>query len=115
MILIRGAHSGFCFGVKRALETANSLVGKNIYVLGEIIHNEKVNDDLKKRGIVTVDSLSDTRLKAGDTVLIRTHGEPLSTYETAELSGLNIVDCTCPFVEEIHKRLKSSTNSVIRS
>ena len=106
MILIRGAHSGFCFGVKRALETANSLVGKNIYVLGEIIHNEKVNDDLKKRGIVTVDSLSDTRLKAGDTVLIRTHGEPLSTYETAELSGLNIVDCTCPFVEEIHKKVK---------
>ena len=106
MIVYVGKRSGFCFGVKRAIDTALSLKGENNFVLGEIIHNDKVNEDLQKRGIVRVDSLYDKRLHRGDTVLIRTHGEPESTFKTAEKLGLNLVDCTCPFVEEIHKKVR---------
>lgn len=106
MLVYHGKHSGFCFGVQRAINTASCLSGENNYILGEIIHNEKVNNDLKTRGIITVDSLDDERLKCGDTILIRTHGEGKKTFDLAKGKGLNVIDCTCPFVEEIHKIVK---------
>lgn len=103
MILLKGKHSGFCFGVKRAVEEAFSLSGEGNFVLGEIIHNESVNEKLKSAGVITVTNLDDERLKNGDTLLIRTHGEPKSTFIKAENMGLNVIDCTCPFVKEIQK------------
>ena len=110
MILLKGKHSGFCFGVKRAVEEAFSLSGEGNFVLGEIIHNEIVNEKLKTAGVVTVNSLDDKRLKEGDTLLIRTHGEPQSTFIKAENMGLKIIDCTCPFVKEIQKIVEKHYN-----
>ena len=101
MILVKGKHSGFCFGVERAVKEACSLKGEGNFVLGEIIHNEIVNEKLRQSGVVTVSSLDDERLTKGDTLLIRTHGEPKSTFIKAEKIGLNVIDCTCPFVKEI--------------
>lgn len=102
MIVLKGKNCGFCFGVKRAIKKAESLRGDGNYILGEIIHNETVNDKLRKSGIITIDDISDVRLKKGDTLLIRTHGEPRSTFMKAEEIGLNVIDCTCPFVNDIH-------------
>ncbi len=103
MIVLKGKHCGFCFGVKRAVDKAEELAGSGCFVLGEIIHNEEVNEKLARSGIVKIDDISDSRLKRGGTLLIRTHGEPKSTFEKAAELGLKIVDCTCPFVKEIQK------------
>lgn len=94
---------GFCFGVKRAIDTALNLKESGNYILGEIIHNDNVNNKLKESGLITIDSIYDERLKEGDTLLIRTHGEPKSTFIEAEKRKLKVIDCTCPFVNEIHK------------
>lgn len=103
MIVIKGKNSGFCFGVKRAIKNALSLKEERKFVLGEIIHNESVNRKINDSGIITVSSVDDERIKCGDTLIIRTHGEPKSTFLKAKEKNLNIVDCTCPFVEDIHK------------
>ncbi len=103
MVIVKSKHGGFCFGVKRAVTEALKLKNGKNYVLGEIIHNDYINEKLKQSGIITIDSLDDDRLKAGDNLLIRTHGEPKITFEKAKKLGLNIIDCTCPFVRDIQK------------
>ncbi len=103
MIVVKSKYSGFCFGVKRAVAEAYKLEGENNYILGEIIHNELVNSNLEKRGIKILDSLFDAELSDTDTVLIRTHGEGKSTFDKLESFGVNIIDCTCPFVKDIQK------------
>ena len=99
-------HSGFCFGVKRAVEAAEKLKGENNYVLGEIIHNEAVINKLKKLGIKTIDSVEDVKFSSEDTLLIRTHGEPENTFKRISETGVNVVDCTCPFVKDIQNIVK---------
>ena len=101
MKIIKGKNGGFCFGVKRAVSRAKSLSGDGNYVLGEIIHNEAVVEELSRLGIKTLDSIDDVEFKKGDKVLIRTHGEPKSTFDKLEKAGVEIIDCTCPFVKEI--------------
>ncbi len=103
MIIVKGKYGGFCFGVKRAVDTATSLSGNNNYVLGEIIHNEEVVEKLKKNGVKVINSLQDGNFVGGETLLIRTHGEPEATFLTANNLNLNVIDCTCPFVKDIHK------------
>ena len=106
MVILKGKNCGFCFGVKRAVARAEKLKGDGNFILGEIIHNERVNERLRKSGIVTIDDVSDERLKRGDTLLIRTHGEPEATFIKAAEKGINVIDCTCPFVQEIHNIVK---------
>nr|MBO4517766.1 4-hydroxy-3-methylbut-2-enyl diphosphate reductase [Clostridia bacterium] len=106
MIVIKGKNSGFCFGVKRAVETAFSLKEGKRFVLGEIIHNESVNKQLADAGVKIISSVDDEEIKRGDTVLIRTHGEPETTFVRLKEKGVKVVDCTCPFVNEIHSIVK---------
>ncbi|MBR4419407.1 MAG: 4-hydroxy-3-methylbut-2-enyl diphosphate reductase, partial [Clostridia bacterium] len=103
MEIIRGECCGFCSGVKRAVDIALSLEGVGNYVLGDIIHNEVVNQKLKEKGLVTIDTILDERLNKGDTLLIRTHGEAKKVVELANEKQLKVIDCTCPFVKSIHK------------
>ena len=103
MIVVKGKHGGFCFGVKRAVKEAEKLSGENNFVLGEIIHNELVNEKLKSAGIKIINDLTDVKFGGGETLLIRTHGEPKSTFEIATNLKLNVIDCTCPFVREIQQ------------
>ena len=105
MQIILGNYSGFCFGVKRAVEQAEKLKGNGNYLLGEIIHNEEVNQKLKEQGLITVDSLDE--VPCGSTLLIRTHGECKEVFDTANKKSLTVIDCTCPFVKEIHKIVSS--------
>jgi len=103
------AGSGFCFGVENAVKIAEESLakGEKVYCLGEIVHNEIEVDRLKKLGLVTIDynrfsQLSDCK------VLIRAHGEPPSTYETARKNNITIIDATCPIVHTLQERIKQA-------
>ena len=91
---------GFCFGVRNAVKTTLEQAGTNVSVLGELVHNDRVKNQLESRGIFSVDKLEDIRTER---VVIRSHGEPKSTYEYLSAKGVEIIDATCPFVSKIHK------------
>ncbi len=101
MIVLKGKNCGFCFGVKRAINTANTIESERRFVLGEIIHNELVTKNLNDNGLKIINSIEEANLKKGDTVVIRTHGETLEVFNKLNEIGVNIVDCTCPFVKKI--------------
>ena len=94
--------AGFCFGVKRAIDIAyKTLAGnKNVYMLGNIVHNEDVARKLEKAGIKKSKKLSWGKNKI---LLVRAHGSGLNTINRARKLGYKIVDATCPMVKEIHK------------
>ncbi len=99
--------AGFCFGVKRAVDTVYKEAEKNkerIYTFGPIIHNEQVVNDLEKNGVFVVNSTEELKtLKPGTTVIVRSHGVGKSVYDLMEQCELHVVDATCPFVKKIHR------------
>ena len=94
--------SGFCFGVQRALNIALQQASSenDIYMLGDIVHNNNVVELIKKSGIKKTYRLNQGK---GKTLLIRAHGASLATFSKAKKLGYNIIDATCPMVKEIHK------------
>lgn len=100
MEVILGKTSGFCFGVKNAVDGAEKALKNNnkVYCLGEIIHNEEVIKDLESKGLEIVDTIDD----AFDQVIIRAHGVPKEVYEIGKKRNIAILDFTCPFVLKIH-------------
>ncbi|MFA4926388.1 MAG: 4-hydroxy-3-methylbut-2-enyl diphosphate reductase [Candidatus Aminicenantales bacterium] len=116
MEIIIARNSGFCYGVKRALRLTRETVKKNqsrIFTWGELIHNPEVISDLEKRGIKITTSLS--RLKPGDTVIIRSHGISPAVYRALQKKKINVVDATCPKVKDIQQKVEqlSRTKSEI--
>lgn len=98
--------AGFCFGVRRAIETVYSLTGKTegkIFTLGPLIHNEQVVNDLEKRGVYAVSDLSELPQEEAVTLVIRSHGVPKSVIDTLNQKEIRYEDATCPFVKKIHK------------
>ncbi len=99
--------AGFCFGVKRAVDTVYTEAEKSnetIYTFGPIIHNEQVVEDLEKKGVFVLNSVEELKtLAPGTTVIIRSHGVGREVYELMENLKLHIVDATCPFVKKIHR------------
>ncbi|MDD5440393.1 MAG: 4-hydroxy-3-methylbut-2-enyl diphosphate reductase, partial [Candidatus Omnitrophica bacterium] len=94
--------AGFCFGVKRALQIAadTALSTRNVYMLGDIVHNETVVRDMTASGIKKTGRIT----KGGHkTLLIRAHGAPAAIYLKARRMGNRIIDATCPMVKEIHR------------
>ncbi|MBR4514897.1 MAG: bifunctional 4-hydroxy-3-methylbut-2-enyl diphosphate reductase/30S ribosomal protein S1 [Lachnospiraceae bacterium] len=116
MKVILAKTAGFCFGVKRALDTAYAAVERNadngiMYTLGPIIHNEQVTEDLEKRGVEilaekemdeVLTSIPEEKRKSV-TVITRSHGIGKDVYDKLTGYGVNIVDATCPFVKKIHR------------
>lgn len=102
MKVLLAKNSGFCFGVRRAVEMAEALANERgtVYTYGHIIHNEDVVAELEQKGVRSVSDLSS--LKAGDTLIIRAHGAPPAVYEQARSLGLMLEDATCPYVKRIH-------------
>lgn len=99
--------SGFCFGVTRAIQMAEEELqrSKQLFCLGDIVHNGRECDRLKKMGLITIGHEEYSRLQ--DTkVLLRAHGEPPSTYHQARENGINIIDATCPVVLNLQERIK---------
>ena len=105
MIVLKGESCGFCFGVDRAVKCAEKL-DNNCYILGDIIHNESVIQKIKDSGVKIINSLSEVEFNGGETLLIRSHGEPEEVFIKAQTLGLNVIDCTCPFVKKIQNIVK---------
>ena len=101
--------SGFCFGVKKAIDAAeNSLrQGNQVFCLGDIVHNEQEVERLEKLGlrIINQQELIGMNHK---TVLFRAHGEPPASYETTSKLGINLIDATCPVVLKLQQRIKKA-------
>jgi 4-hydroxy-3-methylbut-2-enyl diphosphate reductase len=98
--------AGFCFGVKRAVDTVYQELDKkqgNIYTYGPIIHNEEVVKDLKSKGIQVIEETDDLSKFEHGTVIIRSHGVAKRIYDTLQEHRFEIVDATCPFVLKIHR------------
>lgn len=92
------AHSGFCSGVKRAIELASQAAKEKgkVYSLGPIIHNSQVIEVLHKEGVEVIHSLD--QISEG-TIIIRSHGVPPSVIRSCAKKRLNVVDATCPIVK----------------
>ncbi len=106
MEVICAQTAGFCFGVKRAVDTVYDLIQKgddNIYTYGPIIHNEQVVCDLEKKGVKVLSDEAELKDISGGVVVIRSHGAPPQIYELIKDAGAVCVDATCPFVKKIHK------------
>ncbi|MBI3586859.1 MAG: 4-hydroxy-3-methylbut-2-enyl diphosphate reductase [Ignavibacteriales bacterium] len=99
--------SGFCWGVVRTIEVAEQELAerKNLYSLGEIIHNPMEINRLEAKGLETI-TLAELEKAKGGTILIRAHGEPPSTYKRAEELGITIIDATCPVVTKVQERIR---------
>lgn len=98
--------SGFCFGVVNAIGSAERELGSTdtLYCLGDIVHNSLEVERLEALGLRTIDHEEFGRLR-NQKVLLRAHGEPPSTYETARRNGITIVDATCPVVLRLQKKI----------
>lgn len=97
--------AGFCYGVKRAVETAIKLKkenpDKNIYILGELIHNTDVINELEKMGIKTINEIPEQ----GDGIcIVRSHGAAPEIFEQIKNAGFELVDLTCPDVKKVQQR-----------
>ena len=108
-------NSGFCAGVIRAIGKAEEFlkddgVERKLYSLGAIVHNDAELTRLVEKGLVTIDKDDlDEMVDANkETLLIRAHGEPPSTYLQAEALGFEIIDCTCPVVLQLQKDIKAA-------
>ena len=110
MKIIVGKESGFCFGVKRAVDGVKEDV-KNLdklYCLGEIVHNEGVVSELENMGVTFIESLDE--IEDESNVAIRAHGVDEKTYKLAESKNLKVRDYTCPKVAQIHLKIKEKAN-----
>lgn len=99
--------AGFCFGVRdavdMALDTAFNSSEKDVYMLGDIVHNASVVEMIDKAGVKVIKDLSEVE---GGTLLLRAHGTKPEVYDEAKRRGFKIVDATCPMVLEIHEIVK---------
>jgi 4-hydroxy-3-methylbut-2-enyl diphosphate reductase len=104
--IIVAESAGFCFGVKIAVDSAIK-AGKELggaYTNGPIIHNKQVVQFLESLNVRQL--TEDTKLKEGDTVIIRSHGVPPSVERNLKNKGINVIDATCPFVKKVHERVR---------
>ncbi len=98
--------AGFCFGVRRAVDTVYEQVNEShdeeIYTYGPIIHNQEVVKDLEDKGVTVLNTLDELRALTDGIVIIRSHGVSKEVYDILERRGVKCVDATCPFVKKIH-------------
>ncbi|NOZ35278.1 MAG: 4-hydroxy-3-methylbut-2-enyl diphosphate reductase [Chlorobi bacterium] len=99
-------NSGFCFGVVKAIETAESELKKNktLYCLGDIVHNDAEVKRLENKGLITISHEEFRKLK-NTKILLRAHGEPPETYEIAKKNNIELIDASCPIVLNLQKKI----------
>lgn len=107
MLVEIDVNSGFCFGVKNAVEIAEEalLNGEKVYSLGQIVHNDIEVERLAGLGLISIDHEQFKELK-NEKVLIRAHGEPPDTYEIAHKNNITIIEATCPIVKKLQSRIR---------
>ncbi|MDD8043931.1 MAG: 4-hydroxy-3-methylbut-2-enyl diphosphate reductase, partial [Verrucomicrobiota bacterium] len=94
---------GFCAGVERAIrivDLALEVYGPPIYVRKEIVHNQRVVDDLRQRGAVFVEETD--LIPKGNRVVMSAHGVGPQVIKRAQQAGLEVIDATCPLVAKVH-------------
>ena len=116
MNIIVAKSAGYCFGVRDAVNMAYETAEKygDVYMLGDIVHNEKVVADLERVGAKVVENLS--QVPKTSPVLFRAHGTKIDIWKEAKDKNLNVIDATCPLVHEIHhevKKLEEENRQVI--
>ncbi len=118
MIINIDDSSGFCWGVVRTVDIVEDTLkgsgANNVYVLGQIIHNPREIERLENVGMKTIGHDGLEQLKGNGTmkgngtkIIVRAHGEPPSTFETAANLGLDLIDATCPLVTGLQKKVKN--------
>jgi len=109
MVVEIDKQSGFCFGVKNAVEIAEKalLNGEKVFSLGPIVHNDKEVDRLLSLGLESINYKQFIKLK-NSKVLIRAHGEPPETYAIAEKNNLTIIEATCPIVKRLQSKIRET-------
>jgi 4-hydroxy-3-methylbut-2-enyl diphosphate reductase len=109
MVVEIDKQSGFCFGVRNAVEIAEKalLNGEKVFSLGPIVHNDKEVDRLSSLGLVSIDHEAFKNLRDCK-VLIRAHGEPPETYIIAEKNNITIVEATCPIVKRLQSKIRET-------
>ena len=109
--------AGFCFGVKRAVDTVYEQLktGKTIYTYGPIVHNEEVVRELEDLGVRVLNSKEELSALSPEgekiAVIIRAHGVPKEIYDLLEKLEIECVDATCPFVKRIHKIVEEESGN----
>jgi len=102
MEIIVGKNAGFCYGVKRAVQSSledTKSANKNLFCLGELVHNKRVVNELKNKGIKFINNIEETE----GTTIIRAHGVPNTVYKYCKQNNIDIKDYTCPNVLKIHE------------
>ena len=108
MICTIDSNSGFCFGVTRAIRTAEEELRKGaLCCLGDIVHNGQEVARLEGLGLQTIDNDDLRSLPPHSRVLLRAHGEPPSTYWIADQRGIEVIDATCPVVKKLQDRIRA--------
>lgn len=103
MKIVRAEKYGFCAGVRIADKKVKKFVaegGRDGRILGQVVHNERVVEEMEALGVPTVDELDEAE---GGTIVFSAHGVPPSFHEQAASRGLRVLDTTCPFVYDIHE------------
>ena len=106
MKIFLAKNAGYCFGVRDAVQLAYDTAQDDgdVYMLGHIVHNENVVEKLDKVGAKVVETLD--QVPNGKPILFRAHGTHVDTWKKAQEKNMNIIDATCPLVEEIHDEIK---------
>lgn len=102
-------NSGFCFGVVTAINKAEDELSSKgqLYCLGDIVHNAREVERLQDKGLKTITHTDLANLK-NVKVLLRAHGEPPMTYDTAKRNNIEVIDATCPVVLQLQRRIKKT-------
>jgi len=126
MNIITAKNAGFCFGVKRAVETVYDTIeassNAKIYTLGNIAHNPIISSDFRSRGVEVIGPedieriYEETNSEVKSVIIVRTHGIPKSLNDrlisySAAKGNFKVIDCTCPCVKKIHRIVSDETDS----
>jgi len=108
--------SGFCYGVKRAIQILDKTIEESekdhdviAYTLGPIIHNYQVTEYYRRKGIKIIEKIEDfvDNRRDNEKIIIRSHGAPEVVYQKATEKGIELIDATCPYVKKIQNTVSS--------
>jgi len=104
MEILLAKSAGFCFGVKRAIDTVYDQIDGTtpVYTFGPIIHNEEVVKDLARKNVLVIETIEELSLLKNGIIVIRSHGVSRDIYQKILATNLECIDATCPFVKRIH-------------